>query len=45
VGGEDIRKGCRRRIWWKYSVLVYENGKMRPDETVPGLGGEGDKGE
>jgi hypothetical protein len=23
----------------KYYVLMYENGKMRPAETVPGLGG------
>jgi hypothetical protein len=30
---------------WKYYVLVYENGKMRPAETIPGMGGEGDKGE
>jgi hypothetical protein len=22
----------------------YENGKMRPVETVPGMGGKGDKG-
>jgi hypothetical protein len=25
------------RIWWKY-VLMYENGKMRPAETIPGMG-------
>jgi hypothetical protein len=24
---------------WKYYVLVYENGKMRPIETVTGSGG------
>jgi hypothetical protein len=21
-------------MWWKYHVLMYENGKMRPVETV-----------
>jgi hypothetical protein len=31
-------------MWWKYYVLRYENGKMRPVETIPGMG-EGDKGE
>jgi hypothetical protein len=25
-------------------VLMYENGKMRPIETVPGMGGGEDKG-
>jgi hypothetical protein len=24
---------------WKYYVLMYENGKMRPVETIPGMGG------
>jgi hypothetical protein len=33
--GEDIRKGCRRVN--KY-VLTYENGKLRPIETLPGVG-------
>jgi hypothetical protein len=28
----------------EYYVLMNENGKMRPVETVPGMGG-GDKGE
>jgi hypothetical protein len=28
----------------EYHVLMYENGKMRPVETTPGMGG-GDKGE
>jgi hypothetical protein len=31
-------------MWWKYYVLRYENGKMRPVETIPGMG-EVDKGE
>jgi hypothetical protein len=38
VGG-DIRKCCRRMKWCKYYVLMYENGKMRPVETIPGMGG------
>jgi hypothetical protein len=38
VGG-DIRKCCRRMKCYKYYVLVYENGKMRPVETIPGMGG------
>jgi hypothetical protein len=25
-------------IWWKYSVHIYVNGKMRPVETIPGMG-------
>jgi hypothetical protein len=25
-------------MWWKYCVLMYENGKMRPAETIPGIG-------
>jgi hypothetical protein len=32
-------------MWWKYYVVVYENGKMRPDESIPGMEGEEDKGE
>jgi hypothetical protein len=31
-------------MWWKYYVLIYENGKMRPVETLPRVGGEGIKG-
>jgi hypothetical protein len=31
-------------MWWKYYVLMYKNGKVRPVETSPGVG-EGDKGE
>jgi hypothetical protein len=44
VGGEDIRKGCGRVNMVEYYALMNENGKMRPVETVPGMGG-GDKGE
>jgi hypothetical protein len=28
---------------WKYYVLMYENGKMRPTETIPGMGKRGIK--
>jgi hypothetical protein len=24
-------------MWWKYYVLMYENGKMRPVESIPGI--------
>jgi hypothetical protein len=37
--GEDIRKGCRRVNVVEYYVLMYESGKMRPVETIPGIGG------
>jgi hypothetical protein len=43
--GEDIMKGCRRVNMVKYYLLMYENGKMRPVETIPEMGGRGDKGE
>jgi hypothetical protein len=36
--GRITGKGCRRGIWWKYSVLMYENGKMRPVAAIPGMG-------
>jgi hypothetical protein len=36
--GEDIRKGCRRVNLVEYYALMNENGKMRPVETIPGLG-------
>jgi hypothetical protein len=26
------------RIWCKYYILMYENGKMIPVETIPGIG-------
>jgi hypothetical protein len=26
-------------MWWKYYVFMYENGKMRPVETIAGMGG------
>jgi hypothetical protein len=28
---------------WKYCILKFKNGKMRPVETIPGMGGEGIK--
>jgi hypothetical protein len=31
-------------MWWKY-VLMYEDRKMRPVETISGMGRWGDKGE
>jgi hypothetical protein len=37
--GEDIRKGCRRVNMVEYYVHMYENGKMRPVETIPGIEG------
>jgi hypothetical protein len=30
---------------WKYYVLMYENAKMRPAETIPGMEEGGNKGE
>jgi hypothetical protein len=32
-------------MWWRYYVLRYENGTMRPAETILRLGGGGIKGE
>jgi hypothetical protein len=34
-GRGNISKGCRRV---EYYTLMYENGKMRPVETIPGMG-------
>jgi hypothetical protein len=41
---EDIRKDCKRVNMVEYYALMYENGKMRSVETIPGMG-DGDKGE
>jgi hypothetical protein len=30
---------------WEYYIVMYENGKMRHVETIPGMGEIGDKGE
>jgi hypothetical protein len=32
-------------MWWKYDILMYENGKVRPVESITGMGGRQDKGE
>jgi hypothetical protein len=44
--GERVYKerDLRGWIWWKY-VYMYVNRKMRPVETMPGMGGGGSKGE
>jgi hypothetical protein len=36
--GKDIKKGCGRKMWWKYYLLMNETGKMRPVETTSGMG-------
>jgi hypothetical protein len=36
--GEDIRKRGRRVNMVKYYVLMYENGKMTPVETILRMG-------
>jgi hypothetical protein len=41
--GEDIRKGCGRVNMVEYYALMYENGKMRPVEAIPGTEGGGIK--
>jgi hypothetical protein len=43
--GEDVGKGCRSVIWYKYCVHTYVNGKMLPVETIPGMEEWRDKGE
>jgi hypothetical protein len=43
-GGEYKERVVGGWIGWEYYVLVYENGKMRSVESIPGMG-EGDKGE
>jgi hypothetical protein len=40
---EDVRQGYRTVNMVEYYVLVYENGKMRPIETIPGMGERGIK--
>jgi hypothetical protein len=30
---------------WNYYVLMYETGKIRPVDTIPGMSGKRDKGE
>jgi hypothetical protein len=38
---EDIRKGCRGVDMVEYYVLMYENGNMRPVESILGMGERG----
>jgi hypothetical protein len=33
-----VGKDIEGRIWYKYCVHMYENGKERPVETIPGIG-------
>jgi hypothetical protein len=37
-----IRKGWRRVNMVEYYALMYVNGKMRPIETIPGMGRGGE---
>jgi hypothetical protein len=39
--GKDIRKNSKRMNMVEILVLMYENGKMRPVETIPGMEEEG----
>jgi hypothetical protein len=43
--GEERGKGIGGKIWCKYYMPMYVNGKMRSVETIPGMGGERGKGE
>jgi hypothetical protein len=43
-GRGGYKERVRRVNMVEYYALMNENGKMRPVETVPGMGG-GDKGE
>jgi hypothetical protein len=44
VGGGGYKERVRRVNMVEYYALMYENGKMRPVETIPGMAG-GDRGE
>jgi hypothetical protein len=35
--GKNIGKRCRRMNMVEYYALMYENGNMRPVETIPGM--------
>jgi hypothetical protein len=41
--GRDVGKRYRRVNMVEYYVLMYENGKMRPVETIPGMWGGGQR--
>jgi hypothetical protein len=45
VGGGGYKEKVRRVNMGEYYALMYENGKMRSVETIPGMGGGEDKGE
>jgi hypothetical protein len=32
----------KEMIWYKYCVYMYVNGKMRPVESIPGMGMRGE---
>jgi hypothetical protein len=32
-------EGIGKKIWFSDFVHIYVNGKMRPVETIPGIGG------
>jgi hypothetical protein len=36
-GGRKWGKGVGGLIWYKYCVYIYENGKLKPVETIPGM--------
>jgi hypothetical protein len=41
--GDDVGKGCRSLMWWKYYVFMYENRKMWPAKMIAGMGRGGIK--
>jgi hypothetical protein len=43
--GVNTKKGCRKLNIVEILLLMYENGKMRHVETIPGMGEGMDKGE
>jgi hypothetical protein len=44
-GGEVAGKAVGGWMWGKKCIHIYVNEKMIPVETIPGIRGEGDKGE
>jgi hypothetical protein len=44
-GGRRWGNGEEGLIQYKYCVHMHVNGKMIPVQTIPGISGEGDKGE
>jgi hypothetical protein len=41
VGRRREERGVGGRIWWKYYILMYENGKMGPVKSILRRGEEG----